>query len=316
MIMKNKGRSLILLWLMVGGLMGGLYSSAEAARGLSVEGVERIADRQGNDVILYEESHALVIGVSEYTNGWPRLPGVRDDVQAIQAALEEQGFHVVVVMDPNRDTLERAFNSFINQYGNKPENRLLFYFAGHGHTMTLAYGSEMGYIVPADVPLPESNTSNFLAKAMDMQMIEVYAKRVQAKHALFLFDSCFSGSLFAVSRAVPESISAKTANPVRQFITSGSANEAVPDKSIFRRQFIAALNGEGDRNNDGYVTGSELGIFLEDTVINYTRGAQHPQYGKIREPYLDKGDFVFQLPQKPSPVPTPTPHFLWRRLKL
>jgi hypothetical protein len=30
-------------------------------------------------------------------------------------------------------------------------------------------------------------------------------------------------------------------------------------------------------------------------VVNYSRGAQHPQYGKIRHPILDKGDIVFQV---------------------
>ena len=151
----------------------------------------------------------------------------------------------------------------------------------------------MGYVVPADAPNPHVDLNGFLARALGMQQIEVYAKDIDAKHALFLFDSCFSGSMFALSRAVPENISYKTGKPVRQFITSGSADEKVPDVSIFRGQFVSALEGEADHNRDGYVTGVELGQFLQDTVINYTRGAQHPQYGKIRHPRLDKGDFVF-----------------------
>lgn len=101
-----------------------------------------------------------------------------------------------------------------------------------------------------------------------MQRIEEYALQIQAKHALFLFDSCFSGSLFALSRAVPDIISYKTAQPVRQFITSGSANETVPDESIFRAQFMRALQGEADSDQDGYVTGTELSEFLQRTVVN------------------------------------------------
>ncbi len=272
-------------------------------RGLGLVG---ITDQQGKEVLLYQESHALIIGVSDYTNGWPKLPGVRRDVQEVKTALEAQGFNVVVKMDLDKIAFAQAFDDFIDEYGHEPENRLLLYFAGHGHTRTLAYGGEMGYIVPADAPLPEEDERGFSAKAMDMQMIEVYARRIQAKHVLFLFDSCFSGSIFAISRAAPGYITHKTANPVRQFITSGSADEQVPDESVFRQQFIAALQDEGDHNGDGYVTGSELGIFLENTVINYTKNAQHPQYGKIRDPYLDKGDFVFKLPEKPTPIPTPT----------
>ena len=57
----------------------------------------------------------------------------------------------------------------------------------------------------------------------------------------------------------------KTATkPVRQFITSCTLNEAVSDESIFRQQFVKALTTNyADVNNDGYLTGSELGEFLK-----------------------------------------------------
>jgi hypothetical protein len=261
-----------------------------------------IKTEDGQVIKLYDKSYALLIGVSEYTNGWPKLPGVRADIEAVRAALEKQGFQTVVVMNPTGAQLEEAYRSFIQQYGLGIENRLLFYFAGHGHTLRQSYGEDMGYIVPVDAPLPNSDIAGFRAKAMSMRQMEIYAYAIQSKHALFLFDSCFSGSLlFALSRAVPYNIGYKTALPVRQFITSGSADELVPDISRFREQLIAALAGEADSNHDGYVTGSELGDFLQDRVVNYTKGAQHPQYGKIRNPNLDKGDFVFALPKAPAP---------------
>ncbi len=253
-----------------------------------------IKDTSGKQVGLYQESHALVIGVSEYTD-WPILPGVKKDVQLVKAALEAQGFEVETVMDPDRKELQNAYRHFIDRYGHNPDNRLLFYYAGHGHTLKLAYGGDMGYIVPKDAPNPNRDKNGFLRKALDMEQMEVFAKRIESKHALFLFDSCFSGSIFALSRAVPENISYKTSKPVRQFITAGSANETVPDESIFRHQFISALEGEGDLDKDGYVTGVELGEFLQKKVVNYSQGSQHPQYGKIRNPHLDKGDFVFSI---------------------
>ena len=89
-------------------------------------------DRAGNEVGLYKESHALIIGVSQYTAGWPLLPGVKKDVKLVKAALEKQGFHVVTVMDPDLNEMRTAFNDFIFEYGDEKDNRLLFYFAGHG----------------------------------------------------------------------------------------------------------------------------------------------------------------------------------------
>ena len=171
----------------------------------------------------------------------------------------------------------------------------------------------MGYVVPADAPSPSKDQAGFEDVALDMKTIETYANQTRSKHALFVFDCCFSGSVFYVTRAgVPPVISYKASKPVRQLITSGSETESVPDVSIFREQFVAALNGEGsDLNGDGYLTGEELGVFLEEKVINYSGDTQHPQYGKIRDPKLDKGDVVFTLPQAaatpPTNAPTPPP---------
>lgn len=270
---------------------------AARQRGVGV----RIKVEGGQTVELYKGSYALVVGVSDYAAGWPKLPGVKKDVEAVSVALERHGFQVTKVENPDSAQLEKSFKEFIDTHGQQPDNRLVFYFAGHGHTVKRSYGEEMGYIVPSDAPLPAKDEAGFKSRAMDMQQMETYARRIDAKHALFVFDSCFSGSLFALSRAVPDSIGYKTSRPVRQFITSGSADEQVPDRSIFREQFVEALGGEADGNKDGYVTGSELGEFLQDKVVNYTRNSQHPQYGKIRNTNLDKGDFVFALPNTLKP---------------
>ena len=131
-------------------------------------------------------------------------------------------------MDPDLNEMRTAFKDFIFKYGDEKDNRLLFYFAGHGHTLKAAYGGEMGYIVPRDAPNPIKNPRGFRSKAMGMEQLEVFAKRIQSKHALFLFDSCFSGSIFSLSRAVPENITYKTNRPVRQFITAGIRCVPIP----------------------------------------------------------------------------------------
>ncbi len=274
-----------------------LCLSTSLADTRSVRKVVKIKSPLGEDVReLYKESHALVIGVSEYTK-WKKLPGVLEDITAVRKALEEHDFEVKVVKNPkNRNEIKNELDSFISQHGRDPDNRLLFYYAGHGHTIN-KHGEDFGYIVPANSPKPDIDLNGFKDSAMDMQVIEVLAKDIDSKHVLFVFDSCFSGSmLFSLNRGIPENISYKTTMPVRQFITSGSAEENVPDKSIFRDFFVKALEGEADRDKDRYITGNELGEYLQKNVINYSRDTQHPQYGKIRNPNLDKGDFVFLLP--------------------
>ena len=89
--------------------------------------------------------------------------------------------------------------------------------------------------------------------------------------------------------------------PVRQFITAGSAKEEVPAKSTFTPAFVHALAyGAGDSNNDGYITGMELGLYLWNEVPKHTD--QTPQYGKIKDFNLSHGDFVFKVKDKSTPV--------------
>ncbi|MFH0801630.1 MAG: SUMF1/EgtB/PvdO family nonheme iron enzyme [bacterium] len=295
-------------------LMAAVFSAfLFAAQGMTVSRsvIVRLKGEDGaaKEVKLYSGSYALLIGVSNYTAGWPRLPGVKKDLEDVEKILKKQGFEVFILRDPDSIQLKAKIESFVSEYGYDTENRLLIYFAGHGHTEKLPTGVEMGYIVPADAPRPDRDRKTFFARALDMQLFDGYAKRIQSKHALFVFDSCFSGSIFAMIRAVPTDITYKTQKPVRQFITSGSAEEAVPDKSVFKEQFVAGIGGEADANGDSYVTGAELGNFLETNVVNYSNNCQHPQYGKIRDPNLDKGDFVFELRKEEkvgaSPLPLP-----------
>lgn len=251
--------------------------------------------KDGTNIKLYDNSYALVIGVSNYKE-WPDLPGVKGDVKSVSKSLKKQGFKIIQVLDPTRNEFDAAVRDFIADYGQAENNRLLVYYAGHGHTHTTKRGRQLGYLVPIDAPLPHKGHGPFKRRAISMLEVEIYAKQMESKHALFMFDSCFSGSLFEITRAVPDIISSKVAKPVRQFITAGSGDQTVPDKSVFRAQFVSALDGGADMNTDGYITGTELAQYLENRVTNYTRRAQTPQYGKIRDPILDKGDFVFSVP--------------------
>jgi uncharacterized protein DUF1566/caspase domain-containing protein len=250
----------------------------------------------GETIDLYRGSYALLIGASDYTGGWPDLESIPYEVELIEDLLKRQGFHIVKVLDPNSEQLRRAFEFFISQFGFEKQNRLLFFFSGHGHSRE---NGKKGYIVPVDAPDPRFNDKEFLQKALNMSMIMAWAKIIEAKHALFVFDSCFSGTIFKL-KALPKNpphISDMTSRPTRQFITAGSAGEPVPAKSVFAPSFVRALKGEGDLNQDGYVTGTELGMYLHQKVLYY--GAeQTPQYGKIKDPDLDEGDFVFALKNK------------------
>jgi hypothetical protein len=269
---------------------------------------------------LFSESHALIFGVSDYNNGLKPLPGVKNDVAAVSQALHQQGFTVKIVMNPTQPKFAEEIRLFISQHGLKENNRLLVYYAGHGHTIESPTGAQ-GYLVPVDAPHPDRDEPGFINSAISFDEIQVYSRRIRSKYALFVFDSCFSGSLFDVrgNAGLPPPIASIAGLPIRQFIASGSAKQTVPDKSIFCRQFVEALNGAADiPPQDGYITGTELGFYLHRTVTTYTANAsgkpmQTPQYGKLRDPDYDKGEFIFILPGfdrskiSANPLPAPAP---------
>jgi hypothetical protein len=104
--------------------------------------------------------------------------------------------------------------------------------------------------------------------------------------------------LLSLVRAIPHDIAEKGTLPLRQYITAGSEDDLVPDRNVFKRCFLIGLEGDADLTGDGYITGSELGMYLADKVVNYTNRQQHPQYGKISNPDLDCGDFIFVPPKR------------------
>lgn len=256
----------------------------------------RVTAGKGQSLYLYKDYYALVAGISDYEK-WPDLPNASNDAREVASGLKQIGFKVKLVLDPTSKELKKAFSDLAYQMGNEKNRALLFYFAGHGETLELADGTDLGYIIPSDCPLKNRDPVGFDSRAISMKDLEVLALKVKSKHFIMLFDSCFSGSLFNMLRAAPVNISEKSALPVRQFITAGAAGEQVPDKSVFKNLFLQGIAGESDLNNDGYVTGAELGMHLQERVVNYTRGGQHPQYGKINNPKLDRGDFIFVPPK-------------------
>jgi len=254
-------------------------------------------DTANGPLDFYNDYHAIVIGVSDYEY-WPKIPNAIEDAKEVSHKLLSMGYNVKLITDPDSAELNLILTRIAWDKGKEENRALLVYFAGHGDTVGLADGSRLGYIIPKDCPLYSADPYTFDTKAISMKTLEMLALKIKSRHVLMMFDACFSGSIFGLTRAAPSEISNTSVLPVRQFITSGDANEQVPDRSMFKICFLQALDGFADYNKDGYLTGSELGMYLQTNVIQYTKGQQHPQYGKINNPLLDKGDFVFEMDVK------------------
>ncbi|WP_430013407.1 GUN4 domain-containing protein [Microcystis ichthyoblabe FBCC-A1114] len=269
-----------------------------------------VKDANGKEVIVYQESHALVIWAGDYKN-WGKLNNLQYEAKEVVTALQKQGFQVREIPNPNRTKLSNGIKDFIDDYGYRQNNRLVIFFAGHGYTRQ----QTKGYLVPVDAPDPIVDEQGFLKAALSMEQINSWATQMEAKHVLFVFDSCFSGTIFKQRSNGEDAGNAYIRDvmnkPVRQFLTAGDANEKVPAKSVFTPLFLRALEGEADYTKDGYVTGSELGLYLTQHIPNLTRGNQHPQFGTILDVNLNRGDIVFRSSiAVVSPQPSPSPPVL------
>lgn len=100
-------------------------------------------------------------------------------------------------------------------------------------------------------------------------------KQIRSKHVLMAFDSCFSGAIFQMVRSKPSLyIQEKVTYPVRQFITSGTEGEQVPDKSIFK---------------DGTVTDRRTGLMWQKEGSRWAQPIR-PAQGYVKK--LNKKKFA------------------------
>jgi len=289
------------IWLLAAllGCTGAVLAAERETRGVArIESAGQVGPRLTDH---YSASYALLIGMSEYQDaGWASLPTIPNELASVKNMLERQDFEVETLSNLSGRELMIKLTDFVADKGYDENNRLLVYFSGHGETIELSNDRQMGYFVPSDAPPYAVDQRGFVTHALSMNRVMAMAKEIRSKHAMFVFDSCFSGSIFqtrSFASGNGRSLERLLNKPVRYFITSGSANETVPSDSAFTRAFVDSFeSGAADLNHDGYVTGTELGLHLTQNV---RLGHQTPQHGKINNYSLSQGDVVFSSLAEP-----------------
>ena len=102
-----------------------------------------------------------------------------------------------------------------------------------------------------------------------------------ARHLLFLMDSCYGGMLGAETREsfvdprVPDYVSNIASRITRQVLTAGGKGQEVVDggskgHSIFVDAILEALvDGKADKNRNGYITFNELSDYVMQRASNH-----------------------------------------------
>lgn len=249
-----------------------------------------IVNVDGLETELYASSEALLVYASDYepNSGWDDLPTIPAEMQSLRLALEKQGFKVSEVPNAKSTELLEEIRKFIAQKGIS-NKRLLVYFAGHGWIDK----DGRGYLVPTDAPNPADDEQLFRERAISESEVQAWALNFGSRHALFIFDSCFSGTILGTkgvvgSPQVPQGrMSRRAFNAIRPnnviFISATNKVQTVPSTGIFTRKVIAGIGGEADQDKNGYIYATELAWWLVGSQYSdHDYGdAYKPRWGPI-----------------------------------
>jgi uncharacterized caspase-like protein len=245
----------------------------------------------------YENSYAVVVGIDKYLVAAPLAYAVSDAL-AIAKALGSFGFSEdkICVLTDAQATRFGILRSYLKLCvgGSNTNDRVVFFFAGHGHTERSRRG-EVGFLVPHD------GDPQDLSSLVRWDELTRNADLIAAKHLLYLMDACYGG--LALTRALkPGSmrfLKDMLLRPTRQVLTAGKADEVVadlggplPNHSVFTGHLLEGLGGNA-ATADGLITANGLMAYVYQKVGQDSTSRQTPHYG-----YLDgDGDMILSAPQ-------------------
>jgi len=242
----------------------------------------------------YFNSRALIIGINKYSTVSPLEYAVKDatavgEILKSRFGFPEDSIIILINKDATRSKIMDSYMAFANS-DIENDDRILFFFAGHGHTQTGKRG-EVGFLVPYDGDV------NNLSSLIRWDNLTRNAELISAKHILYIMDACYGG--LAINRALPPGsmrfLKDMLQRYSRQVLTAGKANEVVsdsggpiPDHSVFTGHFIQGLEGKA-ATKDGIITANGVMSYVYEKVAKDPHSQQTPHYG-----YLDgDGDFIF-----------------------
>jgi len=262
---------------------------------------------------LYRESWAIIIGINDYQQ-WPKLRYCVNDANAIERVLiskfgfKKENIRKLIDGEATRQRILAILgDEFANANQVQREDRVFFFFAGHGATRTLADNREIGFIIPVD-----ADPSNYYSTAISMNSLRDACDLIAARHIYFVMDSCYSGlaltrgaGAFSQDHSYLEEITRRVS---RQILTAGGAEQQVADDgpdghSVFTWALLQGLTGQADLDNNGFITASELGAYVSPIVSKFSR--QTPAVGNLVG--SEGGEFVFEL--QPEPLSSASQQF-------
>ncbi|MBM4134140.1 MAG: tetratricopeptide repeat protein [Nitrospira sp.] len=232
---------------------------------------------------LYYKSWAVVIGINDYLVA-PKLDGAVEDGKAVADAFRKLGFQEVLEIY-NKDASSKRMHFILNEHLPRKvgrHDRVVIFFAGHAGASQDMHNKDIGYLVPWDAQ--PANVS----KAVTMDHLKEFSRRVMAKHVLFVLDAAVSGwdvtppqTLSLEGRLSPEEDTDKRAVQVLSAALQGGALTKKDGQGTFVTAFLAGLRGAADENQNGWIMASEIGAYTAKQVSRLSGGTQQPQFARL-----------------------------------
>ncbi|TKB91840.1 MAG: tetratricopeptide repeat protein [Nitrospira sp.] len=245
---------------------------------------------------LYYKSWAIVIGVENYLLA-PKIPGTIEDSKTVAQAFRQLGFDEVVELydkDASARRLQQILTDFLPRKVGRYD-RLVIYFAGHAGVTQDFDGKELGYLVPWDAQREN------VTKSVTFEHLKEFSRRSASKHTLFFLNAAVRG--WEVSTVQPLSLEGRLTPEDEmerrgvQVLTAGDKGESLSQengRSLFVQALVNGLSGMADRNNNGWLMASEVGAYIQQQVLEQSKGAQHPLFVQLE----GEGDTVLMEGRK------------------
>jgi len=248
---------------------------------------------------IYDNSYALIIGIDKYENVRSLDYAVKDAEDIQSMLVDKFNFQQdnIVLLKNEQATQASILQEFSNITKKANDNdRVLIFFAGHGETIDLPDGGEMGFLLPVD-----GDKTDLYLSAIKMEELRTLSLLSDAKHILYLVDACYGGIVSVGARGLdaestPNYLDKITKYKSRQIISAGGRGEEVIEKaewghSAFTKNLLSGLrDSKADTDSDGIITVQELGTYLQKKVTIDSDNRQTP---KTRNLTTDEGEFVF-----------------------
>ncbi len=251
---------------------------------------------------------ALLIGVSEYSEGLRPISSAILDVEAMRRVLEHPDMgafdQVTVLPNPDKGSMEKAVEDlFANR---QKDDLVLLYFSGHG----LKAQNARFFLSTRDTGR-DQNGDFRRATALAATKLQEYITDSRSQRQIIILDCCFSGALVAGMPIKGElNIQEELGGKGRAILTSSSPIEYSfesedKDLSIYTKYLVEGIEtGAADKDGDQLISVNELHEYASERVKE-AAPAMTPKF------YLSlEGEDTIYLAR--SPLAATNPIFIYR----